>query len=585
MLAAADEASGLLKALANRHRLIIICQLIEQERSVGELAALLKIRDSTCRSIWRCCAGTGWLRRGAKGRPIWYSIGSPQAPELVRTLYRVYCAPAAACLPRRKRKLTDTCAAALRQINDRIRDPGETSCHGRIRMMEAKDTDAFGYRDRGCTGAVRPTGARSRKPSLLPRRRLPTRRPCSPPSRAPTPCQRVPGLAARWCSLRCEEGDHVAQDQVVAIVADEKLALQIKSLDAQISGLQAQLDKAKTDLARAARAVCATDGRKSGARCGADSLRYRHQLAEVARVAERSVVEQQVTEGKVLAPTAGRVLTVPVTTGTVIMAGEPVATIAEQNFVLRLRVPERHARFLKAGDPVRIDGEDLGKSGAQFGSIRLVYPQIEDGRVIADAAVAGLGDYFVGERIRVWISAGERTSIIVPGSFIETRFGIDYARVRKDAQTVIDVPVQRGRELPRPDMPDALEILSGLRAGDVLGAAVKLGLSGRLTQATIRSPLTPLFLFAALAVGLIALLTIPARGRAADQRAHGRHSGQRRWPQGAGRGRTGDQAARGHRQGHRRRRARLQPDGGRSRHGDGAFLRRHQRRRRHPARS
>jgi multidrug efflux pump subunit AcrB len=37
---------------------------------------------------------------------------------------------------------------------------------------------------------------------------------------------------------------------------------------------------------------------------------------------------------------------------------------------------------------------------------------------------------------------------------------------------------------------------------------VKLGLSGRLTQATIRSPLTPLFLMAALAVGLLALLTI-----------------------------------------------------------------------------
>src|SRR5487761_1999906 len=37
---------------------------------------------------------------------------------------------------------------------------------------------------------------------------------------------------------------------------------------------------------------------------------------------------------------------------------------------------------------------------------------------------------------------------------------------------------------------------------------VKLGLSGRLTQATIRSPLTPLFLLAALAVGLIALMTI-----------------------------------------------------------------------------
>jgi multidrug efflux pump subunit AcrB len=38
---------------------------------------------------------------------------------------------------------------------------------------------------------------------------------------------------------------------------------------------------------------------------------------------------------------------------------------------------------------------------------------------------------------------------------------------------------------------------------------MKLGLSGRLTRATIRSPLTPLFLMAALVAGLIALMTIP----------------------------------------------------------------------------
>ncbi len=36
-----------------------------------------------------------------------------------------------------------------------------------------------------------------------------------------------------------------------------------------------------------------------------------------------------------------------------------------------------------------------------------------------------------------------------------------------------------------------------------------LGLSGRLTAATIRSPLTPLFLIAALVAGLIALMVIP----------------------------------------------------------------------------
>jgi len=266
--------------------------------------------------------------------------------------------------------------------------------------------------------------------------------------------------------LAVKEGDAVKQGQVVATIGDEKLALQMKSLDAQISGLEAQVAQAQTDLTRGEELF----SRGTVPKTTVDQARTVFNVtsnALKARTAERSVIQQQVTEGKVLAPTSGRVLKVPLTTGTVILPGETVARVAEQNFILRLRVPERHARFLKAGDTVRLDGEELGKGGAQFGTIRLVYPQIEDGRVIADAAVAGLGDYFVGERIRVWVSAGERTGIIVPGSFVVTRFGIDYARVRKDA-AAIDVPVQRGRAVPRPDMPDALEILSGLKSGDVL---------------------------------------------------------------------------------------------------------------------
>ena len=267
--------------------------------------------------------------------------------------------------------------------------------------------------------------------------------------------------------LAVKEGDAVSQGQIVATIGDEKLALQMKSLDAQIAGLEAQLAQAKTDLDRGEDLF----SRGIIAKTRLDEVRTAFNVSTNAlksRSAERSVIQQQVTEGSVLAPAAGRVLKVPVTTGTVIMSGETVATVAEQNFVLRLRVPERHAKFLKVGDPVRIDGAELGKSETQFGTIRLVYPQIEDGRVTADATVAGIGDYFVGERIRVWVSAGARTSFIVPGSFIATRFGIDYARVGKDAQTAVDVPIQRGRDLPRPDMPDALEILAGLKAGDVL---------------------------------------------------------------------------------------------------------------------
>lgn len=274
---------------------------------------------------------------------------------------------------------------------------------------------------------------------------------------------RIGGTVAE---LGVKDGDEVKEGQLLATVGDEKLALQMKSLDAQIAGLDAQLSQADTNLKRAQDLFA----KGTVPRTTLDQAQTAFNVAtnaHRAKIAERSVVEQQLSEGKVLAPTAGRVLTVPVTTGTVIMPGEPVATIAEKNFVLRLRVPERHALTLKAGDTIRIDSTELGASGATFGTIKLVYPQIQDGRVVADAVVPGLGDYFVGERIRVWVAASQRDSIVVPASFIVTRFGIDYARVRKGGD-VIDVPVQRGRSMPRPDMPDALEILSGLQPGDVL---------------------------------------------------------------------------------------------------------------------
>jgi hypothetical protein len=141
--------------------------------------------------------------------------------------------------------------------------------------------------------------------------------------------------------------------------------------------------------------------------------------------------------------------------------------------VLRLSVPERHARFLHAGDKVRLDGTDLnaqsgGTRGVVFGSIVLVYPQIADGRVRADATVPGVGRYFVGQRIRVWVAAGERMSYVIPGALVRSRFGLSYVERRGDGGTTIEVPVQRGRDTPTPEMPDGVEILSGLQPGDVL---------------------------------------------------------------------------------------------------------------------
>jgi RND family efflux transporter MFP subunit len=266
--------------------------------------------------------------------------------------------------------------------------------------------------------------------------------------------------------LNVREGDPVTSGQAIAAIGDEKLALQMKSLDAQIGALQAQSDQAQADFTRIEGLVdrgilprVKLDEARTALNVAANALR--------ARTAERSVIEQQLNEGQVLAPAGGRVLKKLVAVGSVVLPGDPIAMIAEQDFKLRLRVPERHARFLKAGDKIRVDGAEFGDQASKSGVIDLVYPQIEDGRVIADATVEGLGQYFVGDRLRVWISGGSRKAFVIPSSYVTTRFGIDYVKIRQ-ADLTIDTPVQRGRDLPSPDLPDGLEILSGIRAGDRL---------------------------------------------------------------------------------------------------------------------
>lgn len=266
--------------------------------------------------------------------------------------------------------------------------------------------------------------------------------------------------------LAVRDGDAVQAGQVLARVTDDKLPLQLHALDAQIAGLQSQLGEAQADLGRIASlakngAVSKTqlDQARTTADVAASTLR--------ARMAERAVTAQRMTEGEVLAPIAGRTLRVPLTTGSVVMPGDPVADIAEGNYILRLRVPERQAVFLKAGNTVRLDRRDLGGAGAAFATIALVYPLIEDGRVLADAKAPGIGDYFVGQRVRVWIAVGRRWSYRIPAGFVVTLDGLSYVRRAFDGH-IVDSPIQLGRDQPTPAMPDGVEVLSGLHPGDVL---------------------------------------------------------------------------------------------------------------------
>ncbi|WP_414645363.1 ArsR/SmtB family transcription factor [Bradyrhizobium amphicarpaeae] len=93
---AADQASELLKALSNRHRLLIICQLIDGERSVGELAEFLSLRDSTVSQHLALLRKDGLVASRRDAQTIFYSIASEPARAILKTLYQVFCAPKSA---------------------------------------------------------------------------------------------------------------------------------------------------------------------------------------------------------------------------------------------------------------------------------------------------------------------------------------------------------------------------------------------------------------------------------------------------------------------------------------------------------
>src|SRR5271165_3236430 len=264
-------------------------------------------------------------------------------------------------------------------------------------------------------------------------------------------------------SLTIREGDTVAAGAQIAVVTDQKLALQMQALDSRIASQQSQRDQAKVDFDRIAELL----RRGVSTQTQFDQAKTNLDVAErtlTAMQTDRSVIAQQASEGAVLAPGAGRVLSVPVSIGRVVLPGETIATLAEDQFILRLQLPERHARFLRAGDTVRIAArglEDQGQANAREGRVRIVYPEIQGGRVIADVDVSGLGDYFVGERTRVYIDTGKRRTIIIPASYVYRRAGVNYVRLANGDEVVVQPGEAR-------EGGGGVEILAGLKDGDRL---------------------------------------------------------------------------------------------------------------------
>lgn len=270
-------------------------------------------------------------------------------------------------------------------------------------------------------------------------------------------------------AIKVSEGKEVKEGEVVAIVVDDKLALELSAADARIEALNSQLENARIELDRAQQLLAR--GTATQARVDQAKMQFDVVVNQVAAAqAEKSVVAQRTREGEVLAPADGRVLTVPVTLGSVVLPGEEIARITSGRYYLRLSLPERHAGEIKQDATVLIGQRGLspatagGISDARPGRVAKVYPEIAGGRVVADVEVDGIGDYFVNERTLVWIPVAQRSVIAVPPEAVTTRHGIDYVRIATETGSR-EVAVILGGTIASADGP-RIEVLTGLRDGD-----------------------------------------------------------------------------------------------------------------------
>ncbi len=87
----ADSACRLMKVLSNPDRLLLLCQLTQGEKRVGELEELVGISQPTLSQQLGILRREGVVSTRRDGKFIWYQLNDPRILQLIQTMYRLYC--------------------------------------------------------------------------------------------------------------------------------------------------------------------------------------------------------------------------------------------------------------------------------------------------------------------------------------------------------------------------------------------------------------------------------------------------------------------------------------------------------------
>lgn len=91
LLENAEKAEGLLKLLANKHRLMLLCSLVEGEKSVGELEEILGLSQSSLSQHLAKLRDADIVDFRKEGKSVYYRMISIEANALLSNLYLIFC--------------------------------------------------------------------------------------------------------------------------------------------------------------------------------------------------------------------------------------------------------------------------------------------------------------------------------------------------------------------------------------------------------------------------------------------------------------------------------------------------------------
>jgi DNA-binding transcriptional ArsR family regulator len=89
---AAVEVAGVLRAVANERRLMILCKLVEWgEGNVNALAETIGLSQSALSQHLARMRDEGLVAYRRDSQTLWYRIADPRIEKLLATLHKLYC--------------------------------------------------------------------------------------------------------------------------------------------------------------------------------------------------------------------------------------------------------------------------------------------------------------------------------------------------------------------------------------------------------------------------------------------------------------------------------------------------------------